>query len=409
MCGAALLVALLIAAACDGGSGGDNDTPTPDASPTPAATSTPVPIPVRPAAFEDYAPAIAAYLSADPARGEGDACLNELYATWEMSYFSGGRSCRNGNADADADDELAAVLVETRGDACVEPVRYRVAIFDREGGEVGVAHQTDVATMTCATTNWLGNVVVAIADISGDGTGDLAYQEYSCGASTCVTSVHVITGGATGYRALTPVEGASIETPLDVRFEDPDGDGVQSLLLHGGDVQSAGAGPQRPRTDVYQWDGTSYRLSSSVPDEATYRYHAVVDANAFFAEPNYREAEQLYLNAVDDAELRAWKTDIDERAELSAYALFRAGVAALMDRDDAATANAHFDRAIAIQPSLHAQLAGSFKAAYDAGGDVSIACAAVNEDVRANLTEYQAFWDFGYANPPFDPAAVCPF
>ena len=40
---------------------------------------------------------------------------------------------------------------------------------------------------------------------------------------------------------------------------------------------------------------------------------------------------------------------------------------------------------------------------------IGIGCAAVRDDIAANLAEYQAFWDFGYGNPPFDADAICPF
>jgi hypothetical protein len=97
----------------------------------------------------------------------------------------------------------------------------------------------------------------------------------------------------------------------------------------------------------------------------------------------------------------------NERAELSAYALYRAAVARVAS-GDAQGGLALLDRGIAMQGTLHAQLAGAFKAGFEARGDVSVGCGAVNESVGRNVAEYAAFWNFGSANPTFDASRICP-
>jgi hypothetical protein len=182
------------------------------------------------------------------------------------------------------------------------------------------------------------------------------------------------------------------------------------LLLSGGAQGSAGAGPQRSRTEVWAWNGAAYALKSTRLDKPAFLYHAVKDADALFAAAKYADAEAAYIAVVGDQSLTVWNEEKHERNELESYSLFRAGLARLLAGADAAKANEYFDRAKSYHPqTLHDQLAGSFKAGYNAKGSASVGCAAVRDDIAANLAEYQAFWDFGYGNPPFDADAMCPF
>jgi hypothetical protein len=59
--------------------------------------------------------------------------------------------------------------------------------------------------------------------------------------------------------------------------------------------------------------------------------------------------------------------------------------------------------------NLHGDLAGAFLASYQADGDLSLACAAVDAFVADNLNLLLAFWEYGYSNPSFNADAVCPF
>ncbi len=254
--------------------------------------------------------------------------------------------------------------------------------------------------------NSLGDVLIHAGDVNADGNGELVYQVPSCGAHTCFKRVHAVRGTAAGYVDLTPPSGISMEYP-DLKFEDVDGDGKKEIVLYGGEIGSAGAGPQRKRTEVWAWDGAAYALRSKTFDKPAYLYHAIIDADALFAASKYAEAAAAYVAAVDDRQWQIWRPD--KRNELEAYALFRAGLAELAGDGDRDKANALLARANAYAGTLNHQLAGSFEAAFAAKGSISLGCAAVRDDIAANLAEYTAFWDFGYGNPPFNAGAVCPF
>lgn len=384
---------------------GGSPTP-PAAAPTP--TPVPVPVPDKPVSFSEYAPAIAKYLTADPAAA-GAGCLAGLILAWKMPLVTPENGCLAANTDADPEKEVVAVLTTKLTTPTVSTdTQFEIVVFDPTPNGFKVAYESGPSDVVPPGTTAPIKPLLAAGDLNKDG-GELAYATSSCGASTCFETVHILKGTATGYVSLTPPDGITMPF-ASAKFEDTDGDGAQELLLSGGTQGSVGAGPQRTRTETWAWNGTAYALRSTAFDKATFLYHAVKDADVLVAATKYAEAEAAYAAVIGDSSLNVWSEEKNERNELESYALFRAGLAHLLAGGDAATANGYFDRAKSYQPqTLHDQLAGSFKAGYNAKGSIGVGCAAVRDDIAANLAEYQAFWDFGYGNPPFDADAVCPF
>jgi len=364
-------------------------------------------VPDRPAALKDYALTAAAYLSDDSAAASSSPCLADLYAAWKMPGVTAAKSCVAGNTDGDPADEVAAVFAQS-GDNPGAPLSVEVAIFDATPSGFRVAYESAIQPITTGAADALDEILVAIGDVNPGASGELVYELPDCGAHTCHKSVYAVRGTAAGYVDLTPPSGISMEYP-DLKFEDVDGDGKRDIVLYGGEIGSVGAGPQRKRTEIWAWDGAAYALRSRTFDKPVFLYHAVKDADALFATADYADAAAAYLAAVDDKQLTSWKPAPDERNELESYTLFRAGLAELVGNGDRDNAMALFARANGYAGTLHHQLAGSFAAAYGAKSNISGACTEVRDDIRANIDEYNAFWDFGYGNPPFDADAVCPF
>jgi hypothetical protein len=373
----------------------------------------------RPVDFDDYPQAIADYLTAHPDEAQGLACLYKLYEAWGMPYFSGERSCRAGNTDTDPDDEVAVVLVDRLADD-VALVTYRLAVIDPAHGGYEVAYASPLWELIVSdyAISRLGNVILAMEDLNADGVGELAYGAQWCGAHTCGINVKIVSGATHGYVALTPTsidpysDGYRMATPVRVEFTDEDGDGVKELVLRGGEFGSVGAGPQRERTETYAWDGSMYVLRSRVVDTPSLRYHAVIDADQVFREGDYGKAEEMYRLAATSTDPEpTWSPSgfKQEPSELAAYALFRAALSALLAGRDGDVVSSHLAGARSFDGTLHPRLAAAFEDAYRAKRDVSEACTAVNDLVDANLLAYQEFWYYGYANPTFDPAAMCPF
>ncbi len=409
----ATLACALAATGCDGRTTSSSlKTATPVApSGTIASTATaaPVPVPPRPASLSDYAATIAAYLTADPSAA-GDNCLAGLIAAWTMPLVTTANGCVAANTDEDLGKEVIAVIATRLATLTAgTDTQFEIVVFDAVAGVYRVAYQSGPVDVTPPSSTIPIQPLLDAGDLNNDGGGEFAYVTSTCVASTCTQIVHVVKGTATRYVSLAPPDGITMPS-AEAQFLDTDGDGSKELLFTGGAVASAGAGPPRARIETWAWDGVAYALRSTQPAKAAYLYHAVKDADALLAAGKYPDAEAAYAGVVGDVSLQVWDEEKRERNELESYALFRAGLAAALAGGDAAKADAYLDRARAYRPqTLHDQLAASFKAGFHAKGSVSVGCAAVRDDIAANLAEYQAFWDFGYASPPFDADAVCPF
>jgi hypothetical protein len=375
-------------------------------------------VPPRPPDFEDYPSAVAAYLS-KAGSAAAERCLAGLLEAWTMpepdAPLAAEERCRAGNTDADADDELAVLFTATPEDPGLFGLLSNVAVFDLDGDAYRVVYQSWTADQFPEV---FPHSIAAAGDVNADGNGELVYTRSTCGAHTCTLSVFVITGDGAGYRHLTPFtddpaapSGIAMET-AELTLEDRDGDGAQEIVLHGGIIGSAGAGPQRTRTEVYAWNGEVYALTELTYDTSDLRYFAVLDADAAFGERDYERAAQLYEEALGDglAEVEGFGS----RDELLAYAEFRLGLSRLV-LDDFTGASQAIEVAIARYPAtMTADAAIAFRNAMnlsEAGyaGDLAAGCAAATGALENDAARFEEAWSYGYANPQLTPAAVCPF
>ncbi|MBI5289755.1 MAG: hypothetical protein HY873_12355 [Chloroflexi bacterium] len=378
-------------------------TPTSVAEAQPTAS---VPPPERPASFDAYAETIASYLSESP--GAASDCLADVLGAWAMPLVETADGCLAGNADDDPDSELLLVISSPlEPPSATSDTRYRIVVLDTSAAGYGVAFQSESFEAVPPGTTVLAPLL-AVEDLNGDGTGEFAYKTGYCGASACFDTAFIYTGSVAGYDLISPRDGIGVGEG-SFEFRDTDGDGSQELLASGGISGSVGAGPQRSRTETWAWDGSLYALRSTEPGPSPYLYHHIADADAVLAAGNYALAEQMYLLALLDGTLEAYYPDRHELEELRSYGLFRAALAHLLSGGDAETATGYLNSAREGEQTLHAQLAASFQAGFAAKSEVSVGCAAVRDDLRANEPEYAAFWDFGYANPAFNAATFCPF
>ena len=193
----------------------------------------------------------------------------------------------------------------------------------------------------------------------------------------------------------------------DLTFEEG-ADGSRLIILHGGSFGSAGAGPQRTRTEVYVFDGASYELRETTFDPTDVLYFRILEADALFATGNIDLAAGMYRDLVADEALVETGFHETERDELSAYALFRQALSILATDGNAGVALDVLAQARLDYPdAVNTGLALAFEDAPDVG--VAVACQAVREHIAANADAFQAVWEYGYANPAFDAERVCPF
>ena len=404
----------LLAAACT--SGGREAQPTATPETEAAATSAPkinVPVPTRPDAFADYPEVIAAYLSEAGGEALGPPCLAALLDAWQMppgdaAQPTGGERCTLGSTDTDLDAEVTVVLTATpEGEAYAGLLLSNLVAFDLADGRYRVAYESASGENPHLDIFPVG--IIAVEELNGDAAGDLVYTVITCGAHTCTWTVHAVTGDGLAYRRLTPEEGIAMTT-ADVLVEDRDGDGIKEIVLHGGTISSVGAGPQRTRTEVYGWNGTTYELIETTLSDSDLLYFHILDADLLFGEGEYGEALAAYRRALSNESLVESMYYENERVELSAYALFRIAVALLAGGGSESEALAALERATSeFSEAINASLAEIFREGYDASADLSASCLAVRNYVAGNIDRFREVWEYGYANPAFDPDTLCPF
>ncbi len=382
----------------------------PTATPLPTITPTPTPVvliqewPAAPEDFAAYPKAIITYLNASPAN---IVRLRPLLWEWgAISERLGGVQ----EADLDADGEAEWVIAMADPKPLQVTVPGNLLVIDRQDGAYRLLYQipSDEVAPDMAAGNFR---ILATDDINADGKAELAYITSVCGAHTCYDTVHLYAwNAATGsWRSLAdqPIEMAYAE----VWFENRDDDAARELVLYGGMIGSIGAGPQRARTEVYDWDGARYWLAATIFDDSDFLYFRVLDAGRALRQGNYSEALALYEEAISNPDLRIWKVWVEdgerERADLRAFARFRLMVTHVLVKDETAAQAVLAELQVEQPDHIYAQAAENFWQAYSAKRDTLAACQAVTDFAYAHPEIVEPLSDFGYSNPVLTPDQVC--
>lgn len=249
-----------------------------------------------------------------------------------------------------------------------------------------------------------------IADITGDGDTEVVIEENWCGAHTCVTGLIVGRWDGALWRDLTaePIS----QTFADVTIEDRDGDGTLEFIMHGGTFGSVGAGLQRPHRLVFAWEDGAYRLVEDIPDPSDHPYYLMLDANAALAEGNLDRALELAGQVVEDPNFEGSMVpveDVDKKRILSYAAVQVMLVHA--HRDDVDAMERVLDRALRhdfVQPNIYTEAAERLLDAYTDTGDVTEACAAMQDIVAARPDEAVFFQWYGYNTQRITVEEICP-
>ncbi|MCL4859052.1 MAG: LysM peptidoglycan-binding domain-containing protein [Caldilineaceae bacterium] len=251
----------------------------------------------------------------------------------------------------------------------------------------------------------------ALDDINRDAQPDVVWVDRTCGASTCFDTIEVISWD--GDQWLDWTDGSITMAFADIRLEDvtPAGQG-QELVLEGGVYGSVGAGPQRARTETWgSVDGAPYTLLDQVNAASNCLYHVVLDANEALLsgdEQGLATAEALYTKAATDTELEACWTRDDELDELRSFSLFRLALVAAYQGQPGGAVKAIESLGERFEGAIYDQVGQNWLAAYESYDDIATACGVVSRFASANPAAYEILADYGYANPSFSAAEVCP-
>lgn len=403
---AALGLASLALAACSGGGEGIRisaatattgaATPTVSTTPTAEPTPTPAPVPRRPENPYAGGRLVETYLRDGEPDIEG--CLPELVRAWGLQPEVEGQRCALLDLDGDRQDEFVLLISEGSGPDDSSPYPADLWFFEDAEGD----HRFFNSARAVANAATTGLRIRSVEDLTGDGLPDVALTWIECGAHTCVTHLTVISHHHGTLENLAPSD-ASVESLETFEI------GGGAITMEGGIAGSVGAGPQRTSTTVVRWAGSRFR-TELVEGPPVYLIHLVNDADRIFQAGTYADAERAYLDAAGNNTLLDWKAEIGQgadRAELQAYSTFRAAIAAFR-QNNLLGAGRLLERAATQYPTtMHGSAATHYLAALAGGETPERSCEAAETFLQVIGSQYNAFWDFGYANPERSVFTLC--
>lgn len=261
--------------ACRGEVGGGTPAPplsvaavTPSANPSPSPTrirptarATPAPPTATPGPAlpplpppHGYAEAITAFLNADP-----------VNALWLTDVLLGWDRQENRSAYTQPIAEQIIRSVDLSGDAEPElviasPGSYSgelIVIFKHQEGRYLSNSFLMDTTMSAEVFR-----IIEIDDINGDQRPEIIMRGIMQGAHSAFLTFNVINWHDQVFDQLLDVYMPNAE----LRIEDRIGDKTPEIVVEGGIIYSVGAGMQRLRTKIYQWDDRSYRHIDTILD-----------------------------------------------------------------------------------------------------------------------------------------------
>jgi hypothetical protein len=179
-------------------------------------------------------------------------------------------------------------------------------------------------------------------------------------------------------------------------------------------IGSVGAGPFRRFTRTWEWDSANraFRLVSEEFELPRYRIHVLLDADAAVRLGDLQGALDLYHHVVLDDSLEDWVDPATERANLTGYSMFRAVLTYLRmgDQGDAQKAYGILQNQYPPETmgQAYASMGQAFWDAYTASEDLEQACRAARDFADAHADEVITPLYFGYANPVYTSADICP-
>lgn len=387
----------------------EEPTAEPTAEPTTEPTAEPTAVPAEEPAAEPAAAAteeaaacpeiFAAYVplvETAVAGGDSDAALAFLTDCEALDA----EQTRSADLTGDGRDDLLLVLVNPRSDAATPETEMLVFAADDAG--LRLAFQARPA----------GQVrVLATEDVNTDDQPDLLWVDTTCGASTCFDTVNVRSWDGTSWQDWTAATITMAYGEIELGEIAENGQG-REIVLQGGVYGSVGAGPQRSRSEIWgSVEGAPYTLLERTYELSNCLYHKVLDANDALAQApanGFAAARELYTEAVTNRLLTKCWQRTDELNELKSFSLFRLAVISAY-AGDAAGAAENVDQLAAVYPdSVFTALGQTWLESFTASGDVKAACAAATAFAEANPASYTSLSDYGYANPAFTAADLCP-
>ncbi|HSM55231.1 MAG TPA: hypothetical protein VK879_03670 [Candidatus Sulfomarinibacteraceae bacterium] len=350
-----------------------------------------------------------------------DVCAALREAQWQQAEDS----CEAADLDGDDREEWLLTLDITHlreADEGIGPILEGHPgdfwIVNEEGAVYMARGSDELDFFSSAPT------VVDVVDMTGDDLPEVVTVFTTCGAHTCFYDYQIIGAPDGEIRNLVqPAEEseAPADAPVTIslayveeeEIRDANDDDLPDLVISGGMIGSAGAGIQRPRVEVWAWDGSAISRDSQEWADTGYRFHTLYNANYDFSQEDYDLAAQKYEAAIVDPNLEdveGFSAPASEvRDNVRQFAAFRLSLLPLTRGD--ITESSRW-RTWLQDEYPHAPLTEAAHLLYSRweanGNDLVDACAAVTEYLDAQSNPTGPLTDMGYANPSLTADEVCP-
>jgi hypothetical protein len=237
----------------------------------------------------------------------------------------------------------------------------------------------------------------------------------NCGAHTCFSNAQGVRWDASsGSFVLLLLE--PINQPYsEFTIADQTGDGLPDIVVDGGGIGSAGAGPQRTYQYIYAWNGLQFALVEQILTSNQHPIHLINDADDLLIAGDYAGAKALYEQSYTDPNLERELWDAYEgwERDLEAYARYKM-IIATVQLGDQAGAQAIHDQLLADYPDttqpggVYVEYAQVFWEEYVTSG-VGFACQAVIDQLPEDFSFQTTLNMYGYANTYYEAQDMCPF
>ena len=404
------LVAVGLAMACNGATRGTATVttatggaapPTETATPAPQATPTRDVLAAPPKDADDARAGLESEILASPV----DPCPARLRSLWNVR-------CATGDLDSDgkADTAYLVPLQQPARTGAVPGAVFLLRTGNQSLAELRLESDADASRM--------GQDFFAVADRTGaGGPPQVSVLSAACTTTGCTYGIHLEAWDGTAWRDIGPTDTADFLDHVEFRQS-----GTQwQLLAHAGAVRAAGAGPTRPRTMIYAFDGRRFGQQTEEPDKPVYLFHAIEDADAKFEAArlnsgDWQGAIDAYRLTVGNKDLKDWQQEargVDGRAGLESYALFRIAVATAAS---GANPTAAIDAVVKeAKDPLFAYAAEQFRQGFLDRMSVHAGCLAATRYLATitpdadNPAHIHDVFDYGYANLPVRKYTdICP-
>ena len=278
----------------------------------------------------------------------------------------------------------------------------------------------------------------AVRDMNKDGRPEIVHSYISIAGSHAFFSrqFRILEWNGQGFDDLIPIDvngfAAQVESG-DGAVRDQDGDGTLELILSNAVAEAyPDLGPQRARTDIWQWDGEAFVLARWEYTRPVFRIHAIWDGDDATRFGDYEQALAFYQDAVFNEQLAGWSLgrlwpdsaygsaptpmpDRGERHRLDAYGRYRI-LLLHVAQGNQAEAQVVYDALLGLFPEAavgrqFVDLATSFWTEYSASGDLTQACGkaidfAESHDSTVLSPLGKDFYGLGQRE--YQPEDICP-